>query len=142
MGTGGWAEKEITWEDGAGLSLGWPGNRSEVRLPTGCLGPRLGAISQPAGLGCSLISSSLTLLLFQGQWPLNLLPPSSPGHSPVPSPGNIPLFPDQVCRVTFWPGEPRGHCPITVSSGEDTYVGRQADAEKHLTDGSTEALGG
>ena len=30
MGTSGWAEKEMTWEDGPGLSLGRPGRRSEV----------------------------------------------------------------------------------------------------------------
>ena len=48
-----------------------------------------------------------------------------------------------MCRVTLWPWEPRGHCPITVSSGEDYLIfGRQADAEKHLADGSIEGLGG
>ena len=53
------------------------------------------------------------------------------------------MFPNQVCRVTLWPWEPRDHCPITVSSGEDYLIfGRQAYAEKHLADGSIEALGG
>ena len=30
VGSGGWAEKEMTWEDSPGLCLGWPGSHSEV----------------------------------------------------------------------------------------------------------------